>query len=160
MERLRTLVVMAIVAATIPPLGCDIGYGVRRSARLAKPLDVSCVARALEQVPGITEVDHRHVEPNACSWPHPTDTIDQFVFSGDKIWGVVSVSVAYDQAAELSMYHMQLNQKPPQDVIDRTRKAMDAAAPLLKQECRELQFTSELQESCSGVVCETDLKVP
>lgn len=134
-------------------LGCDIGYGVWRSARLAKPIDVSCVPRSLKQVPGVSQVEHHHKEPNTCSWPHPTDTLDQFIFSGEKIWGVVSIEVKYKGEAQLRMYHMQLNRKPPQDVIDRTRQAMDAAEPLLNRECEGFFLTTRIEERCRGVSC-------
>ncbi len=158
-ETMRAFLIMVIIGATLP-LGCDIGYGVQRSAKLAEPIDTSCVPRALQQVPGVTKVEHHHVEPNACSWPHPTDTIDQFVFSGDKIWGVASVSVAYDQSAHLDMYYMQINRKPPQDVIDRTREAMDAAEVLLKRECKDLRLVSETKETCHGVSCASPVGRP
>jgi hypothetical protein len=152
-EATRVILLMLIIAATTPPLGCDIYYGVSRSAKLAQPIDISCVPKALEQVPGVTSVEHHHLEPNTCSWPHATDTIDQFVFAGDKIWGVAEVSVAYDQTARLAMYHRQINRKPPQDVIDGTREAMDAAEVLVKRECKGLRLVSEMKESCHGVLC-------
>jgi hypothetical protein len=158
-EAMRALVLLVIIGATLP-LGCEVGYGVLRSAKLVEPIDVSCVPKALELVPGVTNVEHRHVAPNTCSWPHPTDTIDQFVFSGDRISGVVSVSVAYNQTAELDLYCRQINRKPPQDVIDRTREAMDAAEILLKRECKGLRLASDLKEICDGVSCTSPIGNP
>lgn len=153
-EPFRLLATTVAVGATISLLGCDIGYGVRRSARLARPIDVSCVPRALERVPGVTDVTHRHVESSTSAW------VDQFIFSGDNIWGVVSVSVDYDQTAELAMYHMELNRKPPQDVIDQTREAMDVAEPLLQDECKDLLLASKLKEWCRGVMCDEPADKP
>ena len=158
MERHRHSPAMLVPALAVViwsfTVGCDIGYGVRRSARLAQPIDVSCVPRALKQVPGVSSVEQHHDEPNTCSWPHPTDTLDQFIFSGENIWGVVSIAVNNKGEAHLSMYHMQLNRKPLQETIDRTRLAMDVAEPLLKRECEGFALTSMIEESCRGVSCE------
>ena len=144
----------AALVALVVLAGCEIGYGVFRSAKLDGSPDVECVATALATVRDVTRVQHSHKDPNRRSWPHPTDTLDQFTLHDNEIMGVVELAVAYDGNARLNLYYFQLNRRPPQDKIDRARSIMDQVERALTETCPDMRLASPLVERCDRVECQ------
>jgi hypothetical protein len=146
----------AIVVVAVVLAACDTLYGVKRRASLSRLPRVDCVRATLETMPEIERVDyHAWAGSRPVIWTgiQSADQVHTFVFSGDGVQGAVQLVVDYEGNVEFSDTLLQINQKPPQQLIDRTRPVMRALEARLEQRCGVEGLARDVRETCRGVAC-------
>jgi hypothetical protein len=152
---LRQVEPAAILVAVVLA-ACDFLYGVNRRAALARLPQVDCVRETLETTPGIDQVDYgAGVGSRPITWTglQAADQVHTFLFRGDGVQGAVQFVVGYDGDVEFSDTLLELNRKPPQELIDGTRPVMRNLEARLEQRCAVEGLVREVHETCWGVAC-------
>jgi hypothetical protein len=146
----------AAIVLSVVLAACDFLYGVSRRAALTGLPQVDCVREAIETTPGIDRVDHQASAggtPITLSGVQSAHQSHAFLFRGDGVQGAVQIVVDYKGEVEFKDTLLQLNRKPPQELIDRTRRAMREIEARLEQRCAVAGLVRDVRETCLGVAC-------
>jgi hypothetical protein len=139
--------------------GCEVGYGLSRTAPLDALPDLDCVAHVLAATPGITHVDttiERSAAPLYPRAPHG-HTSYNFVYHGDaasRVWAALQIRVDVRDRITFEQSLHQLNRAVPQADVDATRPVMALVERRLQAQCRIPGLVRRIVERCEGVRCE------
>lgn len=137
--------------------GCDIGYGITRSAALRAVPPLECVHRVVESTPGIVSVNYSHNEDGTTlTLKSPAHIADTFFYSGREgsyISGILQIHQDHRGTVSLSQNLTYLNARPPQSDIDASRPVMAQIEQRLESECGITGLVKNITERCAGVEC-------
>jgi hypothetical protein len=167
--------IISFVCIITPTLaGCDMMYGVNRSAKLQSFPSLDCIHDVIATAPGVTFVkrsEDRGGKAITLSglkddgttytfWYHGSET---FPYTGEKvilkghdvsrIAGDLQVHQDHRGIIWFSQTLYGLNERPPQETVDSSRPVMRWIEQALAQQCGIAQLSEEVRESCNGVTC-------
>lgn len=147
-----------IFAALISMLllsACDTIYGVRRQAPVAHVPNMTLLQERVLSYPEIDEAVLKNSQggrPLTLSGIKPPSELQYLTYSGSEISGTLHFSTDYQGHTTYHQYHIQMNRRPPQPVID-------AIWPIMLRIERDLEYdfglaglTSQAQTTARGVV--------
>ena len=147
---------VAAIVVALAMAACDFLYGVNRRAALTRLPQVDCVRETLETTPGIERVDYQAwVGSRPITWAglQQADQVHTFLYRGEGVQGALQLVVGYEGDVELSDTLLDVNRKPPQELIDGTRPVMRLVEERLEQRCGIEGLVRDVRESCLGVAC-------
>jgi hypothetical protein len=153
---LRPAVLLAAVPLTLA--GCEIPYGVGRSARLDTLPPADCTERVLRETPAITSVTR--IDPTTgaelTQLDHPRDG-NSYIF---KFHGSAESHITGSVGFEKRRRHVYfsdgdggMNHPPPQVEIDAIRPVMRQIEAELAHQCGATQLLTDIRERCLRVEC-------
>lgn len=151
-------------AALLPILfmltGCDVLYGVRRTAVLDQVPSLECVSSVVSTTSGVATVEKKSEQSGVAvtlsGQKDPAYIVDNFFFRGIEGSNIVGVlQILQDHRGTITFTHslFGINRKPPQKEVDATRPIMKRIEDRLVSECGIVQLPAHIQETCSGVDC-------
>jgi hypothetical protein len=150
----------AVLLAAIPLIlaGCEITYGVSRSARLDTLPPAACVERVLHDPPGITSVTR--IDPTTGAEltqrdPPPDGGSYWFNFHGSPDSHIIG-SVEFERRRDHVYFgdaDFRMNHPPPQIEVDVMRPVLRQIETELAHQCGATQLLTETRERCHGVEC-------
>jgi hypothetical protein len=137
--------------------GCDIFYGVYRAAPLSSRPNLDCVKDVIEKTPGVAEVHYRHDEGGTTlTFKSPASIADSYFFrgpAGSHVLGTLQIGWNYPDQVVFTDTLRDLDRKPPQEDVDRSRPVMKLVEQRLESECGMSGLASKVKETCLGVQC-------
>jgi hypothetical protein len=143
-------------AWSIALVACDFEYGVTRQAKLVRLPPADCVRSAIESTPGIESVRYSTSEGSrtiTLTGLKPADQVHSFVYRGEGVEGVLQLVANYKGEVHFSDVLVGINRKPPQVLVDQTRRMMSTLETGLEARCNVSGLVASIRESCRGVEC-------
>jgi hypothetical protein len=151
---------MRYVAALLVAMSCsscDIFYGVFHSAQDVSPVPSDlCVVNAITTIPGITNVSSRvdaGSRPLTLHGVEKPDEVHRFFYEYHGIHSSFFISVSYQGRANYFHDFIEINRKPPQDVIDQLHPVFNEVDRALQSQCGMTNLALKVHETCRGVRC-------
>lgn len=146
---------LALLAGCAALSGCDILYGVRRTASVEPPtLSVECVRSTIASTPGVASVE-------VASYPNSSPStggllVTESVFyrgSAERIYASMGLNRYRDGRLDVQHAHFMFNHRPDQADIDASRALMTLVERRIAEACDVPRFRTPLVEKCSFVNC-------
>lgn len=159
MLRRSTRATLLIVAIALGLLACDSLSGVTRSAEVPHLPSAECVIRALESIPGVTDVRHRVEEGGRPLTWHGMErpaSLHYYSYAIDGVPGSLYFVQDHWGRVEFHQGHVYVNRRMPQAEFDTIYPVMQAVEERLEQHCGLIQLTLAVHERREGIGCATD----
>jgi hypothetical protein len=135
--------------------GCDMVYGVTRSAQVSHVPHPNQVKKTIASVPGVEKVTHAFYEGERPITSHGIQVpnkVYEFTYSGGtNVHGELEFVMDYSGKVYFSQSLLMMNQIPPQAWVDATRPVMKQIEIRLEQECGLTGLSTSVVERCHGV---------
>jgi len=147
----RTLLVAILILTTA---SCDVFYGIQRSVEIDRLPSSEEVIAALEEVPGVHDVE-RHTMPASTSWRWFECLVrdppyEQYLYRAGELSGVVEVREVESGKRTLGIYRLWINVPPTLAVYEDTRRLMDRVYASLLQRIPDLPPACQLKENLTS----------
>ena len=155
MPRFRLIVFVVIVGSF--SAGCDTIGGITHVKRDVPFPDSSCIMKAVQSVPGVSNVEYKTESgglPLTMHGLEKPDEIHRYIYRYSGLRGNFYYRLNYKRVADYSHTYIDLNRAPPQKEIDTIRPVMFQIEKAIETECDAKGFMSGMVERCSGVKCE------
>ena len=148
---------MLTFALIVSLSGCDVLYGVRRSAPIHSDPTPECVERVLRSTPEIASVEHKQeTGGRPLTWTgikSPT-VVENFLYQGpNNVQGVLQYTKDYDGRMAFWQSNIEMNRVPPQEVITATRPVMRKVELALEAQCGLIGLATHVAEWCNKEEC-------
>jgi len=143
-----SLILVTLAALAILP-GCDLLYGIRRTAPVNEAPSFACIEAAIRSVEGIDQVRHEVREggrPLTFTGIQKPDEVHYFFYGSGEVGATLMISIDYAGDVTFDQSLCRVNHPVPQEQIDAVRPLMIRIEHAIQEQCGLPRLSESVEE--------------